>query len=86
MYTCKTYKFIHKHAYSLFIFQGDGYGGTGGQTVVTDERHMSPRWRNRGGHDVSGSTVGDFVKAGGRDYSLCTDNCHDGRDRMLDLP
>jgi hypothetical protein len=47
---------------------------------------MSDRWRRVGGHDVSESRVGDFVEAGGSEYSLTRDNCHDGRCRMMGLP
>ena len=69
----------------FFFTQGDGYGRSS-QTVVTDARHMSDRWRRVGGHDVSNSRVGDYVKAGGSEYSLTRDNCHDGRCRMMELP
>ncbi len=29
-------------------------------------------------------TVSDFVKAGGTNYKLLFDNCHDAADRMMD--
>ncbi|KAK2138622.1 hypothetical protein LSH36_2691g00003 [Paralvinella palmiformis] len=69
----------------FLVHKGDGYGRSS-QTVVTDAKHMSDRWRRVGGHDVSESRVGDFVEAGGSEYSLTRDNCHDGRCRMMDLP
>ncbi|KAK2140413.1 hypothetical protein LSH36_1366g00054 [Paralvinella palmiformis] len=69
----------------FLVHKGDGYGRSS-QTVVTDAKHMSDRWRRVGGYDVSESRVGDFVEAGGSEYSLTRDNCHDGRCRMMDLP
>ncbi|KAI0213582.1 hypothetical protein LSAT2_001389 [Lamellibrachia satsuma] len=67
------------------IHKGKDYGRSS-QTVVTDARHMSRNWRPVQSRPVSGSSVGDFVRAGGRDYSTIGDNCHNGRCRMMALP
>nr|AAW47576.1 hypothetical protein [Pectinaria gouldii] len=67
------------------IHKGDGYGRSS-QTVVTRAGHMSPRWRQVEGHDVSGSSLADYVRAGGANYGIATDNCHHGRCRMMGLP
>ncbi|CAH1801885.1 unnamed protein product [Owenia fusiformis] len=64
------------------VHKGAGYGSRGGDTVVTDAGHMSSRWRTDSGHPVSNGRVGDFVKAGGTDYSVATDNCHHASGRM----
>ncbi|KAK2173721.1 hypothetical protein NP493_851g00015 [Ridgeia piscesae] len=64
---------------------GPNYGRSS-ETVVTDAKHMSRNWRTVGSRPVSGSSVGDFVRAGGREYSVTRDNCHDGRCRMMALP
>ncbi|XP_019619841.1 PREDICTED: uncharacterized protein LOC109466550 [Branchiostoma belcheri] len=67
------------------VHKGDGYG-VSSQTVVTDAKHMGDRWVPVGrGHDVKGSTVSDFVKAGGKNYSYGSDNCQHGAGRMMDL-
>ncbi|KAI0213583.1 hypothetical protein LSAT2_001390 [Lamellibrachia satsuma] len=69
----------------MLIHKGKDYGRSS-QTVVTDARHMSSNWRPVQSRPVSGSSVGDFVRAGGRDYSTIGDNCHNGRCRMMALP
>uniref|UniRef100_A0A0E9UGX6 LRAT domain-containing protein n=1 Tax=Anguilla anguilla TaxID=7936 RepID=A0A0E9UGX6_ANGAN len=46
---------------------------------------MSNDWKIFETKDFNGSkTVSDFVKAGGTDYSLIFNNCHDGAGRMMD--
>uniref|UniRef100_A0A8C5B3V0 Uncharacterized LOC115545538 n=1 Tax=Gadus morhua TaxID=8049 RepID=A0A8C5B3V0_GADMO len=66
------------------VHKGDGFG-ISSQTVVVDARHMSTSWQILETKDFRGTkTVGDFVRAGGSDYSLLFDNCHFGADRMMD--
>ncbi|KAI4896880.1 hypothetical protein NFI96_009258 [Prochilodus magdalenae] len=66
------------------VHKGDGYG-ISSQTVVVDARHMSSSWKIVETKDFAGSkTVSDFVKAGGTDYSLIFDNCHNAAKRMMD--
>ncbi|XP_036393905.1 uncharacterized protein LOC118784043 [Megalops cyprinoides] len=66
------------------VHKGKDYG-ISSQTVVVDARHMSSDWKIIETKDFRGSkTVSDFVKAGGTDYSLIFDNCHDGSGRMMD--
>ncbi|XP_076827351.1 uncharacterized protein LOC143473992 [Brachyhypopomus gauderio] len=65
------------------VHKGDGYG-ISSQTVVVAARHMSSNWKiietkNFGGSKI----VSDFVKAGGTDYSLIFNNCHDASERMM---
>ncbi|XP_077072384.1 uncharacterized protein LOC143723604 isoform X2 [Siphateles boraxobius] len=66
------------------VHKGDGYG-ISTQTVVVAARHMSNNWKIVETKDFRGSkTVSAFVKAGGTDYKLLFDNCHDAADRMMD--
>ncbi|KAK2902894.1 hypothetical protein Q8A67_007607 [Cirrhinus molitorella] len=66
------------------VHKGDGYG-ISSQTVVVAARHMSNNWKIVEIKDFRGSkTVSDFVKAGGTDYKLLFDNCHDAAGRMMD--
>lgn len=66
------------------VHKGDGYG-ISSQTVVVAARHMSSNWKIVETKNFGGSkTVSDFVKAGGTDYKLLFDNCHDAADRMMD--
>ncbi|XP_066571863.1 uncharacterized protein LOC136760395 [Amia ocellicauda] len=66
------------------IHKGNDFG-ISSQTVVVDARHMSSSWKIIETKNFQGSKrVTDFVKAGGTDYSLIFDNCHDGADRMMD--
>ncbi|XP_056114427.1 uncharacterized protein LOC130090838 [Rhinichthys klamathensis goyatoka] len=66
------------------VHKGDGYG-ISTQTVVVDARHMSSNWKIVETKNFRGSkTVSAFVKAGGTDYKLLFDNCHDAADRMMD--
>ena len=67
------------------IHKGDGYGGVGGDTVVTNARHMSGEWRTTETRSVAGHTVSDFVKAGGENYKLLSDNCIHSGNRMTKL-
>ena len=67
------------------VHKGRGYGGSGGETVVTDARHMSDKWSTTETRSVEGHTVSDFVKAGGTKYNLVKDNCIHGADRMTEL-
>ena len=66
------------------MHKGSGYG-VSSETVVTNARHMSNNWKAVGAKDVSGVKVADYVKAGGKDYNLAFDNCHDGRKRGMKL-
>ena len=54
-------------------------------TVVTDAKHMSSKWRPVESHPVAGSSVADFVKSGGENYNGVFNNCHLGRRRMMNL-
>ncbi|KAJ8415769.1 hypothetical protein AAFF_G00403260 [Aldrovandia affinis] len=66
------------------VHKGDSFGKAS-NTVVVDARHMSSNWKIIETKDFTGTkTVSDFVKAGGTDYSLIFDNCHDGAERMMD--
>ncbi|KAF7708401.1 hypothetical protein C0J45_3750 [Silurus meridionalis] len=66
------------------VHKGDGYG-ISSQTVVVDARHMSNTWTIRETKNFGGSkTVSDFVKAGGTNYSLLFNNCHNAAGRMMD--
>ncbi|XP_018958371.1 uncharacterized protein LOC109088671 [Cyprinus carpio] len=66
------------------VHKGDGFG-ISSQTVVVAARHMSNTWTIVETKDFRGSkTVSDFVKAGGTDYRLLFDNCHDAADRMME--
>uniref|UniRef100_A0A3Q0TAM8 LRAT domain-containing protein n=1 Tax=Amphilophus citrinellus TaxID=61819 RepID=A0A3Q0TAM8_AMPCI len=65
------------------IHKGSGFG-LSSQTVVTDARHISSAWQTVREREFHGSkTVSDFVGAGGPNYDLLYDNCHDGADRMM---
>ncbi|XP_052473399.1 uncharacterized protein LOC128029987 [Carassius gibelio] len=65
------------------VHKGDGYG-ISTQTVVVAARHISSNWKIVETKDFRGSkTVSDFVKAGGTNYKLLFDNCHDAADRMM---
>ena len=66
------------------VHKGSGYGQSS-QTVVTDARHMSNNWTTTETRGVNGPTVSDFVKAGGQNYGLVTDNCIQGANRMTNL-
>lgn len=61
--------------------------GPASKTVVVDAKHMSNSWKRVGpSKDVGGkATVGEYVKAGGKDYNLRNDNCHDATDKMKQL-
>ena len=63
---------------SYYIFLGD--------TVVANAKHMSGAWKSGGSRPAqSGTKVADYVKAGGENYNLLFDNCHDGSKRMMDV-
>ncbi|KAG7335425.1 hypothetical protein KOW79_000118 [Hemibagrus wyckioides] len=65
------------------VHKGNNFG-ISSQTVVVDARHMSNSWRIRETKNFRGSkTVSDFVKAGGTDYSLLFNNCHNAAGRMM---
>ncbi|XP_073728349.1 uncharacterized protein [Misgurnus anguillicaudatus] len=65
------------------VHKGDGYG-ISSQTVVVDARHMSKKWKIVETKNFGGSkTVSDFVKAGGTDYTIIFDDCHDASGRMM---
>ncbi|GAA6104013.1 uncharacterized protein LOC108263525 [Tachysurus ichikawai] len=66
------------------VHKGDGFG-ISSQTVVVDARHMSNKWKIRETKNFGGSKmVSDFVRAGGTDYSLIFNNCHNAAGRMMD--
>ena len=85
--------FVHHHGVvattengnRYLVHKGNGYGGAGGDTVVTDARHMSSKWRTTDTRSVAGHTVSDFVKAGGTKYSLLGNNCIHSANRMTRL-
>ncbi|XP_043973372.1 uncharacterized protein LOC122831334 [Gambusia affinis] len=65
------------------IHKGDGYG-ISSQTVATDARHMSSRWKVIESKDFEGTkTVSDLVGAGGTNYRLIGENCHDACDNIM---
>ena len=67
------------------VHKGKGYG-LSSQTVVTHSKHMSKAWNKKGNaKSVNGKTIGDFVKAGGKNYNLFTNNCHHASKRMHNL-
>ena len=68
------------------VHKGKGYGESG-QTVVVDAKHMNRKnWKaTEQEKPVSGANVGEFVKKGGKDYNVLTDNCHDASERMQDI-
>lgn len=64
----------------LFLFNSPG------QTVVTNAKHMSGDWKSSGSQTARpGTRVADYVKAGGSNYNMALDNCHDGSKRMMDV-
>ncbi|CAN9514470.1 unnamed protein product [Ophioblennius macclurei] len=67
------------------IHKGSGYG-ISSQTVVTPAENMSDQWRTIQTTNFHGrKTVGNLVAAGGTNYRLVTDNCHDASKRIMDL-
>uniref|UniRef100_A0A3Q1CU54 Uncharacterized protein n=1 Tax=Amphiprion ocellaris TaxID=80972 RepID=A0A3Q1CU54_AMPOC len=65
------------------VHKGSGYG-ISSQMVVTDARHMSSAWQVQSSKDFQGTkTVADFVKTGGSNYNVLTDNCHQASNRMM---
>ncbi|XP_015774290.1 PREDICTED: uncharacterized protein LOC107352473 isoform X2 [Acropora digitifera] len=67
------------------VHKGSGYGDSS-QTVVTNAKHMSGAWKSAGTQPAKPETrVADYVKAGGSEYNLATDNCHHGSRRMMDV-
>lgn len=66
------------------VHKGNNFG-ISSNTVVTNARHMSSKWRTLSSRNFHGSrTVSDFVGAGGPNYNLLLDNCHLGSGRMMD--
>jgi hypothetical protein len=67
------------------VHKGKDFGKSS-QTVVVDAKHMSKLWK-KVGKSVSGNgkKIGDFVKAGGKDYKIKGGNCHNARDKMKEL-
>lgn len=54
--------------------------------MVTSAKHMSGAWESGGSQSVKpGTRVADYVKAGGQNYNLLFDNCHDASSRMMDV-
>lgn len=73
-------KLIHSSStiFSYYLFLGE--------TVVTNAKHMSGAWKSEGSEQVQpGTKVADYVKAGGENYNVVNDNCHDGSDRMMNV-
>ncbi|KAJ3598411.1 hypothetical protein NHX12_001921, partial [Muraenolepis orangiensis] len=65
------------------VHKGDRFG-ISSQTVAVDARHMSTSWRIVETKNFGGTkNIGDFVRAGGTDYSLFFNNCHFGSRRMM---
>ena len=84
--------FVHHHGTVVTTSSGDRYlvhkgknYGRSSETVVTNARHMSDKWRTTETRSVQGRTVSDFVKAGGPKYSVIKDNCIHGANRMTGL-
>jgi len=84
--------FVHHHGTVVTTGSGDRYlvhkghdYGKSSQTVVTDARHMSDKWKTTETRSVEGHNVSDFVKAGGPNYNLFKDNCIHGANRMTGL-
>ena len=72
--------------YRYLIHKGDGYGKSGGETVVVDARHMSDKWSTTETRRVEGHTVSDFVKTSGPDYSIWKgDHCIKSANKMTNL-
>ena len=47
---------------------------------------MSGAWKSAGTQPAKpGTRVADYVKAGGSEYNVAFDNCHDGSKRMMDV-
>ncbi|WP_272581421.1 MULTISPECIES: hypothetical protein, partial [unclassified Providencia] len=66
------------------VHKGNRYGILS-NTVVVAARHMSNNWKIVETKNFHGSKrVTDFVAAGGTDYKLLFDNCHDAADRMME--
>ena len=69
----------------FLVHKGNEYG-TASETVVVDARHMSSVWSSTGERKhIHSSTVGDYVRAGGKHYDLFSDNCHHASERMMQL-
>jgi hypothetical protein len=43
---------------------------------------MSSNWHVSDTKQVNNARVGDYVKAGGKDYNVLTNNCEHATDRM----
>ena len=67
------------------VHKGDGFGKSS-QTVVVDAKHMSGKWTERQTVEVGGKTnVASFVKEGGKNYNVFTDNCQDAAKRGMKM-
>ncbi|KAG7324772.1 hypothetical protein KOW79_011088 [Hemibagrus wyckioides] len=65
------------------VHKGNNFGKSS-QTVVVDARHMSKSWKVKKTKNFRGSKmVSDFVKAGGANYNLLFNNCHNAAKRMM---
>jgi hypothetical protein len=64
------------------VHKGKGYG-VNSQTIVTDAKNMGKGWTVQKYKKVTGATVGDYVKTGGKKYRVLTDNCHHASHRMF---
>lgn len=67
------------------VQKGDKYGNAS-QTVVLRASYMSRKWKKVQSKRVSRSRLGDYVRAGGKYYSLWRDNCQHAAKRMMRLP
>lgn len=69
-----------------FLIVKGNQRGQGRRTVAILANHMTDDWIRTGSKTVTSSTLGDFVRAGGRTYNLVTDNGHHATSRMMALP
>lgn len=69
----------------FLVHKGNEYGDAS-ETVVVDAKHMSSRWWSTGEKkNIYHSTVADYIRAGGKNYNLFSDNCHHASKRMMKL-
>lgn len=66
------------------VQKGDGYGKAS-QTVVVSTSQMSSVWSAKESKRIQSSTVGDYVRVGGKNYDTLTDNCIHACNRMMRL-
>lgn len=66
------------------VHKGNEYGKAS-QTVVVSASYMSSAWSRSVSKTIRYSTVGDYVRAGGPNYNLVTDNSQHACNRMMNL-